>query len=322
MVQIMDEEILKEEFMQLTTEKIIEIIKAKGFPKVGVVIPDGTRRWGILFHGMNPDFKDFEENLIKKLNNLIIEKTKIIFNYGIETLFMPGVTHGNFLRTNQYVDTVTNIGLKNAFKDKSWLDFYNEFDIKVKIYGDLEFVKKMGFKHIIKWVKEIEELTKENQSHTLYHGLACSNSYENMRIIDMAINFFKEHKRNPSKEELIELYYGEMIEEVDFFIRPTVMRDSDIQPPLISGRKTQLYFPISPILNFTEKMFREILYDILFSRVITMSKKQWKKENLNKNQIQYLKKYYEINGSSIIGIGKKVGNLWIPLPQVKMKSLK
>ena len=314
----MDENISKEEFMKLPTKKIKEIVQAKGFPKVGVLIPDGTRRYGIINYNMDPNISNFEEELFKKLNEQVIDKTRIFFDYGLETLFMPGVTHGNFMRTDQYVDTVTNIGLKYIFNDKSWIEFYNEYDVKVKIYGDLNFVKKMGYEHVIKWIENIEELTKNNSSHKLFHGLACSNSFENMKIIEIAINYYKKNNRNPTKEELIKLYYGESVEEVDFFIRPTVMRDSDIQPPLISGRKTQFYFPISPILSFNENMYKEILYDLIFSRLITLSKKQWKMENLNKNQLEYLKEYYSLNKSSIIGIGKRVGNLWIPLPQVNL----
>jgi undecaprenyl diphosphate synthase len=316
----MDEEMTKEEFMELSTEKIRGVVNEKGYPKVGVIIPDGTRRSGIIFYNMNPSSKDFEKKLFDKLNSQIIDKIKIIFDHGLDTLFMPGVTHGNFNRTDQYVDTVTKIGLKYIFNDESWLNFYNEYDIKVKIYGDLHFVKKMGYEYVVDWIRKVEEETKNNTTYKLYHGLACSNSYENFRILDLAIDFFKENNRNPTKEEIIKLYYGEYIGDVDFFIRPTVFRDSDIQPPLISGRKTQFYFPISPIVNFSLEMYREILYDMLFSRVITMSKKQWNAEDLNEKQLKFIRTYYAQNQSSILGIGERVGNLWLPAHQIKKET--
>jgi undecaprenyl diphosphate synthase len=271
---------------------------------------------------MNPSSSDFEKKLFVKLNDLIIDKVKIIFDHGLNTLFMPGVTHGNFKRTDQYVDTVTKIGLKYIFNDESWLNFYKEYDIKVKIYGDINFVSKMGYDYVIKWIETVEEKTKFNSTYKLYHGLACSNSYENFRILDMAIDFYKKHNRNPTKEEIIKQYYGEHINDIDFFIRPTVFRDSDIQPPLISGRKTQLYFPISPIVNFSIEMYREILYDMLFSRVITMSKKEWKLEDLNEKQLEFIKTYYSENQSSILGIGERVGNLWLPKYQITIKNNK
>lgn len=316
----MVDEISHDEFIKLPTEKIREIVHNKGIPKVGVLIPDGTRRWGIINLNLNPDLETFEEELFKVENKQVIEKVKIFFNHGLDTLFMPGVTHGNFKRTGQYVDTVTNIGLKFIFNDQSWFDFYEKYDVKVKIYGDLKYVKKMGYDQVIKWIKNVEELTKNNSSYKIFHGLACSNSFESIRLVNMAIDFYKKNIRSPSKEELIKLYYGEKVDEVDFFLRPTVIRDSDIQPLLISGRKTQFYFPISPVLSFTKEMYREILYDMLFSRMITMSRKQWKRENLNRQQIEYLKKYYDLNKSSIIGIGKRIGNLWVPLPQVKLEE--
>ena len=109
------------------------------------------------------------------------------------------------------------------------------------------------------------------------------------------------------------------VDEVDFFLRTTVMRDSDIQPLLVSGRKTQFYFPVSPILNFTEDMFKEILFDLMFCRVITMSTKQWKKEYLSDEQRDDMRDYYESNKHSILGIGTRVGNLWIPKPQIDPK---
>lgn len=313
----MDAEMTKEEFMKLPTAKIKEIVIAEGLPKVGVLIPDGTRKSATILNNLNSNMDNFEEELFSKVNQKLMKVIEIMFSHGVHTLFIPSLTHGNLRRSKKYVDSAINIGLKYILKDRTWFDFYKKYDIKVRVYGDLNLFKEMGYDHIINWVNEVQEATSDHKNHKLFFGLACSNKYEIPRLIDMGIDFHEQKGRYPSLEEKIEMYYGELIDEVDFFIRPTILRDSDIQPPLISGNKTQMYFPVLPFIYLTKEIFREIIYDLLYLRTITFGLDNYDLNTINKIEKDILKEYYKNNEKSVIGVGKRIGNLWIPLPQIK-----
>jgi undecaprenyl diphosphate synthase len=316
----MDAEITKEEFMKLSTEKIKEIVQKEDSPKVGVLIPDGTRKSATFFYNLNPSMNNFEEKLFNKVNQELMKIIKIIFSHGINTLFVPSFTHGNLQRTKKYVNSAVIDGIKYILKDKNWYEFYTKYNIRVKVYGNLNLIKEMGYDYLLEWIKEVEDYTSNNKTHKLFYGLACSNKFEIPRIIDMCVDFYTNEGRHPTIEEKIEMYYGELVDEVDFFIRPTILRDSDIQPPLISGNKTQMYFPISPFVSISEETFREIIYDLLYSRTITYGLDDYNPNEISEFEKEWLKNYYKMNKSSIIGIGKKIGNLWIPLPQVKLNN--
>ena len=313
-------EITKEEFMELPTEQVKRIVENKGIPKVGVLIPDGTRKSAAFFYNMDLNIDNFEEKLFKKINNELMKVIEIMFSHGLKTLLIPSFTHGNLRRTKKYVDSALSIGFKYILNDQKWYNFYDEYDIKVKVYGNLNLVKNMGYDYVINWINKVQEYTSSNKSHRLYFGLACSNKYEIPRIIEMCTDFYIREKRYPSLEEKIEMYYSDLISDVDFLIRPTIIRDSDIQPPLISGDKSQMYFPVFPFVFITEKGFREIIYDLIFSRTITYGLDDNDLNAIKKEDADWLKKYYELNRKSIIGIGKKIGNIWVPIPQIKMNK--
>jgi len=314
----MFEEITHDEFMKLPTEKIREIVQEKRIPNVGVLIPDGTRKSAALYYNLTPEVEDFEQQLFSRINNELMKVIELMFSHGLKSLFIPSFTHGNLQRSKKYVDNAISYGFKFIFNDKKWFEFSKRLKIKINVYGDLNQIKEMGYQNLINWINDIINCTAKYDSHKLYFGLACSNKYEIPRIMDMCIDFYRKEKRYPTLKEKIKLYYGELVEDVDFFIRPTILRDSDIQPPLISGNKTQLYFPISPFIFINQNMFREILYDIIYQRTITYGMDDYNLYSIDKNEKIWLKNYYKINRNSIIGIGKKLGNYWFPLPQVKL----
>lgn len=315
--------ISKNEFMNLSVEEINDIVKAKGKPKVGVIIPDGTRRSAMFFLGLLPNEKEFEKKYIKIEGKKFLENVKIIFKYGLHTLFIPSLKHENFGRDKKTIDSIMYKAIKSMLLGDEWLDFYNEYNVKVKVYGDFDFVLKSGYPKIIDWVNEIEEITKRNKKHILYHGIACSNRYEIPRLMDLSIDFFKEHSRYPNLNEKIQLYYTDPVGEVDFLIRATAIRDSDIQPPIISGRKTQMYFLVAPNhISFSKKIYKEILYDLLFCRDAKYGKKKYNNEDIGASNLEYLKNYYHINKSKVIGLGEKVGPFWIPKIDIEIPKRK
>lgn len=306
----------EKEFLSLKAEEIAKIVKEEGKPRVVVLVPDNTRRTGILFWEMKPDSADFEAELFAKLSPLYMNLIETIFGHGIQTLFIPGLTHGNLQRGRKYVDSNINCATKLILQSEQWTDFYEEHEIRVKVYGNLQYIVDLGYPHVIDWCREIENKTSENRKHLLFWGYACSSSHETLRLMDMSIDFYKKHRRYPTKSEKIVMYYGEHVDDVDIFIRPGEVRDSDCQPPLISG-KAQMYFPLSPLTQLKEDFFKQILYDFLYCRMITFSKKKYIDRDIKEFDIETLRRYLETNRDVIIGLGERLGKFWIPNCQIK-----
>lgn len=304
-----------QEFLDFEDKEIADLVRKKGKPNVVVLAPDNTRRTGIIFWNMKPDSKSFEVELFGRLSTLYMKLIKTIFAHGIKTLFIPGLTHGNLQRGKKYVDSNINYATALILQSQEWIDFYAKHEIKVKLYGNLQYISELGYPQIIKWSRDIENKTAHHKRHSLFWGYACSCSQETLRLMDMSIDFYKRHRRYPTREEKIQLYYGEHVDDVDIFIRPGELRDSDCQPPLISG-KAQMYFPICPLTEQEESFFRKILYDFLYCRVITYSKKKYVDSDLKQIETETLKRYLTANRDAIIGLGERIGKFWVPNCQV------
>jgi hypothetical protein len=235
---------------------------------------------------------------------------------------MPGLTHGNLNRGEKYVNSVIQYGLKAIFTSDDWLDFYREYDIKVNFYGDFQYLEEVTSKYnsnsVINWCNNIKNITENNKSRRLFWGFACSNSIETFRIIRLSIDYYLKNQKIPTDKDIIKLYYGEYVDKIDIFIRPGEIRDSDCQPPLLGGN-AQFYFTISPLTELDKNFFRKILYDYLYCRLITFSKKQYSNLEIGSNDLQFLEKYYYQNRDNIIGLGKKISLFW--LPKIDLKEI-
>jgi hypothetical protein len=205
-----------------------------------------------------------------------------------------------------------NIGLKYILHSEDWMKFYNENGIRVKIYGNYRILETMGYKEVMDWIDAVQTETSGNNSHTLYYGIACSNREEYARIMNHAVAFHQEHGRTPTHDELVEWYYNGNVNEIDFFIRPTIFRDSDVQPPLISGVNTQMYFPAAPFPFINQEMIREIFFDLIYNRTITYGTDGEAFDVINDDDLESIKNYYTENRSSILGVGDRIGDFWLP----------
>jgi undecaprenyl diphosphate synthase len=317
------ETISHDDFIQLPTEEIAKIINRLGRPKSGVFLSDGSRRSAMVFWGLKPEHESFEESYIEVGSKQFLDNLKMIFDHGLETIMIPSLKHENYNRYKKNIDAIIYKAIKTMLIGETWVKFYEDYNVKVKIYGDLEYVKQKGYPEIYEWAKEIEERTKNNTTHKLFHGLACSNFYEHRRLMDLAVDFYIENNRKPNEQEKIRLYFGDDMEDVDFLIRSTEIRDSDLQPPIISGRKTQMYFLVAPDhISFSQNVFREILYDLLYSRLPAFGKKEYKDIDYSESNLKFIKEYYSLNKTKIFGIGKKIGPFWIPIINIELPTNK
>ena len=98
----------RDEFLKLSTEDIVEIISVEGRPKVGVFMPDGSRRSAMFFLGLKPSQDDFENKYIEIEKRKFLENVRIMFEHGLETLIIPTLKHENFDRDERTINAIMN----------------------------------------------------------------------------------------------------------------------------------------------------------------------------------------------------------------------
>ena len=75
-------------------------------------------------------------------------------------------------------------------------------------------------------------------------------------------------------------------------------------------------------ISFSTEVYRDILYDLLFCRSSLFGNISYNNEILEEVNVEYMKDYYIINKSQIIGVGEKIGPFWIPKINIRMPKMK
>ena len=151
-------------------------------------------------------------------------------------------------------------------------------------------------------------------------------------VAGLAVRYYLEHGRVPDRRALVEMYYGEVVGPVDFFIGFGKLRAFDM--PLVATGREDLYFTISPSLYLTQRQLRRILYDHLWARTRTKADLQPDEVNaavdsrpgvqtgqtgeLSADDLASMKRFYKANLGRTLGVGTRhQSGRWHPLPQVE-----
>lgn len=302
-------EISKEKFVALPAEEITRIVKQKGKPKLGIFVPDGNRRMTMTLTGLSENSEDFYSEYVRLFTGKFMENLKVFFPHGLDTLIIPLISPTILNRSQKYINLAINGLLQSLLKSDKWLNFYKEYNIRVRTYGDLEALRGTECQKEIQWIEEIKIQTSHHKTHTLFYGF-LSNNPGGMEAVNLAVEFYKMHQRKPTYPEMKEMYYGENLPEADFFIMSTKIAGAGALPPLISSKKTEMYFLTAPgVIGLTRETYREILYDLLYCRPDGPIKK-YGDDDLK--DLETLKKYFFPNEPTVIGPGKRVGKFWVP----------
>jgi phosphoglycolate phosphatase-like HAD superfamily hydrolase len=307
-----------EEFLIMTDEKVAALVSASPEGRVGVLVPDGNRKAGLVIWGFDPSKKDFDKDLFNSIHSKFLTVVQTFFENGVRTLFIPLLMHSNFDRGKAYMDAAMSDGLNHLFIGEDWHAFYDQCDIRVRFYGDIDYISSRGYDKLVGWIRDLEQRTKEHKSATLFYGVACNRSVEEVRLVQIGSKYVSKEGKVPTKEDLIRDYYGMDAPNIGFFIRPTEVRDSDVQPILISGSRTQMYFPVSPVGFLSKRVIRTMLYDLIYCRVASGGKKMYSKSDITSANLNKVKEYYQKNMETVLGIGDREGPFWIPKDGTRM----
>ncbi|RLF49361.1 MAG: hypothetical protein DRN20_02385, partial [Thermoplasmata archaeon] len=305
-----------EEFLNMDRAEIRNMV-ASMEPELAVcIVADATRRAGIILYGLDPRDEYFEARLYEKIHGTFLRIIEALFELGAKSVFVPLLKNENFMRGKRFVEHSLKRGIRYLLTNNQWLEFYDRYDIALHFYGDLsvlmnEYRDVFGEIEVLaNYISPFEyegilyssKISRRKGGRRIYFGIACSSSYEYLRMFSLLLNHYEElcpeiayiehcihyqrtstgdyRKQDASTQGIIcpstyamledlrkimaRVYYGAEIGSLHIFIRPAEVRDSDLQPILISGKKTQLYFPVAPITVLGEEHMRRILHDYLF----------------------------------------------------------
>jgi len=257
---------------------------------------------------------DFAQAYIRTTWQRQTELYKLFFDHGVETLLTPIFGPDLLERGDEYRQLVEP-GLLWFTQDQHMLNFYDAYDVRVRVYGDTQrYFPNTPYAHVLEAFTQLTHRTAGHERHRLFFGVCAHDPTET--VAQIAVRLHERHGTVPTKRQIVEAYYGEHVGPVDLFIG--FDRPAAFDMPLISTGNEDLYFTISPSPYLDRHTLRAILYDHMYARRVdeadytALSPEDW----------QTLADFYALNRHNVLGIGQKhrSGKFWHPLPQVKLPS--
>ncbi len=302
-----------ETFQSLPSEDVARLVRAAG-PKVGVLTTNGTRRWIVVEHPEEAA-SDFVDAYFRLGGARFIEILKLFFDHGVDTMLSPIFGPDLLDRGNEYMQLAVH-GLLWFAQNPVYLDFYDEYDVRVRVYGDARrYLENSPYAHVLEVFDELAQRTTAHGRHRLFFGVCAHDATET--VGEIAVQFFQKHGKLPDRRQIVEAYYGEYVDPVSFFVG--FERPSAFDMPLLATGTEDLYFTVSPSLYLDTYTLRAILYDHLYARRIGEASY----EELSSDDWQTLARFYAANRRNVLGLGRRHvgGRCWIPLPQVNLSPL-
>lgn len=292
-----------ERFLQLPTDEVAALVRATGH-KVCAFPVNGTRRWFMLEHGDEAGSDFFEAYMNVSIKNHV-ELCSMLFDHGIDTILAPVFGRELMRRGDEYTQRVGIDGLVRTATDPNYRKFYEQYNVKVRFYGDYrDVLTSTPYEYALKSVYEVTELTKDHSRFRLFFGIFADEVTET--IARLSVEHYLAYGAVPDKETLIRKYYGEDVPPVSIFIGFDKFSVFDM--PLLATGEEDLYFSVSPSPYMTERQLRAILYDHLYVR--PMSEPDY--TALSQSELNWLRRYYRNKQDYAFGVGKLKFNLWIP----------
>jgi len=299
-----------ETFQSLPTTKVAQLVRKAGRKICGFPI-NGTRRWFMLEYPEQAT-TDFVRSYVQITWQRQLELYKLIFDHGVDTLVTPILGPDILERGNVYSKLMEQ-GLSWFATNQDCIDFYTEYDVRVLVYGDVHrHLKNTPYAHVLESFDQITQRTAGHSRHRLLFGVYAHDAIET--IAEISVRFHQEHGHLPNRRQIVQAYYGEYIEPVNFFIgfdRPAVF-----DMPMITTGDEDLYFTISPSPYMDAYTLRSILYDHLHARRVDEASY----ETLTPQDWKMAAKFYALNRRHVLGLGYKheSGHFWFPTPQVTL----
>jgi adenosine tuberculosinyltransferase len=292
-----------EHFLELPTEEIAALVKASG-QKLCVFPVNGTRRWFVLEQAENIRDDFFEAYMDASIKNHV-ELCAMLFDHGIDTILAPVFGRELMRRGDEYTQRVGIDGLVRTATDKIYRQFFEQYNVRVRFYGDYrDVLTGTPYEYALNSIYDVTEATKHNTGVRLFFGVFADEFTET--VSRLSVEHYLAQGSIPDKQTLVRKYYGEELPPISMFIGFDKFSVFDM--PLLSTGEEDLYFSLSPSPYMTKHQLRSILYDHMYVR--RAIEPDYTK--LTGDQLHWLREYYRRNKDHAFGVGKLKFNLWIP----------
>lgn len=289
-----------DEFLEYPAEKIADLVRASR-PKTVVFPFNGTRRWFLLEHGQE-SFENPAQAYIDLTANAYIRVYKLLFDHGLDTVVAP-VFGGEIMnRGDEYMQQIA-VGMSLLAEYPAFLSFYRDYDVAVHFYGDYRRQladTTCGF--IPDLFDAVAKQTQSNHKNRLFFGVFGTDATE--AIAKYSVEFHRQTLRTPTRQELIEWYYGDTIEKADIFIGFEKFNVFDY--PLLGWGEESLYYTAAPSLYMTAHQLRRILYDYLYFRPV----QDPDYSTMPNEDFESMRRCYTTNREETFGVGEMRGGIW------------
>lgn len=291
-----DNEMDIQAFQDLPVEAVAELMKKKGPMVCGFPI-NGTRRWFMLEAEKGDDY-------LEKIARRHTKVYRLLFDHGIDTLLAPVFGSELLNRGADYLKLAVE-GLRWLVTNPVFLHFYQEYGVRVHFYGS--YRKRLASTPYAFLSDSFDQLTRQTSQNSrcrLFFGVFADNAVGS--ISEQTLQYFSEHGRGPTDQELVELYYGEFVGPVSLFIGFDKFSMFDM--PLVPTDNTDLYFTINPSLYISQRQLRAILFDHLFTRGAA----EPDYDQLPAEAKERMRTFYYANAERVFGLGVLRDGIWYP----------
>lgn len=294
-------------FLGLPDDEFAQHVRQKG-ARVCVFPINGTRRWFLLEHGEEAG-EDPISTYMDVAGRRNIELFRMIFDHGVDTLLSPMFGHDLMERGEAYIERVGADGLARLARHPDFLSFYQDYGVRVRFYGDYRrYLEGTPFAWLLDAFDEVTRLTSQNDRCRLMYGVFANDASET--TAKLGIDYFQKRGCAPDRRALVEMYYGEFVEPVSFFIGFDRLSAYDM--PLLATGSEDLYFTLSPSPYLTRNQLRCILHDHLYTRR-TMEQDY---AALPVGDLSWMRSFYAANREQTLGVGAAKGAIWYPVGRV------
>jgi hypothetical protein len=295
------------QFLQLSVPEILTIQREFGRPQAGAFVPDGSRRLVLAYSDFEPGSPEYYKAAAHLPAQLLYQAIDIFFRYELPILIVPILSRSILNRGTDYLRFTALEGLRLLFDSLEWLRLYEQLDVKVQVYGNLDCLKNTPCEPAIEWINKTRRQTAGNLTHQLFYAIGES-PVVGEKMLPGTVRFFEDHGRLPSRDEQIQEYYGAPLPYLDFFIMTSKMSGMGALPDLLVNGDTEMYF-LPTMMGLTERNYRLILYDMLYSRkALRQGMQELDAQPANR---LVLRQAYEHAAEKVVGIGFDVGNIWV-----------
>ncbi len=287
-----------EEFAAWTPAQVAAWVAACRFPRLGIYVPDGTRRLTLALTDETPGTPGFDQAALTLAEGLLRQQLQRCFASGLWGLVVPLFSRRVLSRGDEYCRHFVLPALQRLTGAEDWLAFYQEQGVRLRFYGTAVLESSPRWDEICSEMAAVQTATASQTEHLLLIGVGGSPLLGEDAI---ALTGAAE-----PLERKVQALYGEPLPPADFVLIGGKMGGLGALPSLLCDGDTALYLMPVPGLLLSETGWRRILYDLLFQR------RETEYRALSADERRALRELYQQGAGLIYGLGQPRWGLWLP----------